>query len=199
MNLENQIVSLAKAAKKAAFELSLISTEKKNRALMQMAKALSARADFLIKENKKDLQEANQHGYSKALIDRLSLNEKRIADMAQCLTATAKLKDPVGEILQTIKRPNGLLIEKVRTPIGVIGIIYESRPNVTSDCIGLCLKSGNAVILKGGKEAIHSNKAIFLVIQQALGKTKIPAGSIQLVESTDRKAVEILLRMDKYV
>lgn len=125
--------------------------------------------------------------------------EKRLQGMVDCLLDTEKLDDPNCEVLQTFKRPNGLIIKRVRTPIGVIGIIYESRPNVTSDCIALCLKSGNAVVLKGGKEAFYTNKAISMVLRQALKETKVPMGAIQLIESTDRQSVTDLLRLDQYL
>ena len=164
-----------------------------------MATAIMSQQDFLIKENLKDLKNAQAKNYSKALIDRLILNEKRIKAMADCLKDTARLKDSVGEILSSFKRPNGLIIKKVRVPIGVIGIVYESRPNVTSDCIGLCLKSGNVSILKGGKEAFYSNKAIFSVLQKALQKTRIPTDAIHLISSTDRESFNILLGLDEYV
>src|SRR3989338_4814554 len=195
----NTIVRMAANAKAASRELSLLSTSAKNAALRAMAKTLVERKAYLIKENRKDLTAAQKQNYSKALVDRLTLNSKRIDEMAQCLRDTAKLKDPVGEILNTWKRPNGLVIKKVRVPFGVIGNIYESRPNVTSDCIGLCLKSGNAVILKGGKEAFYSNHAIFSVLKSALKNTKVPVEAVQLVASTDRQAVNILLRQTRYV
>ena len=195
----NTIVRMAANAKAASRELSLLSTSAKNAALRAMAKTLVERKAYLIKENRKDLTAAQKQNYSKALVDRLTLNSKRIDEMAQCLRDTAKLKDPVGEILNTWKRPNGLVIKKVRVPFGVVGIIYESRPNVTSDCIGLCLKSGNAVILKGGKEAFYSNRVIFSVLKSALRRTKVPAETIQLVASTDRQAVNILLRQDQNI
>jgi len=198
-SLEKNIIKIAKAAKEASYKVSLISTSMKNDALRKMAAALVARKAYLIKENKKDLDAAVRKNYAKALIDRLTLNEKRIEEMAACLLDTAKLNDPVGKVLRTIKRPNGLVIKKVSVPIGVVGIIYESRPNVTSDCVGLCLKSGNAVILKGGKEAIYSNKAIFSVLRDALKQTKIPLDSIQLVSSIDRQAVTTLLKQDRLV
>lgn len=198
-NFNNQVVRMAKKAKAASLQMCLLAASVKNAALRQMAGALAREIPYLTRENGKDLDAAKKRSDSQALIDRLLLNEKRIREMAQCLEDTAGLKDPVGELIATFKRPNGLLITKVRTPIGVIGIIYESRPNVTSDCVGLCLKSGNAVILKGGKEAIHSNKAIFSVLKKALGRTKIPSEAIQLVSSTEREAVTTLLRQDQYV
>ncbi len=199
MTLENQIRKMAQAAKCASREMALIPTAEKNKALKKMAGAILARKDYLIRENAKDIAAARKQGYSNALVDRLMLNEKRIGGMAKCLMDTARLKDPVGDILQIIKRPNGLTIKKVRTPIGVVGIIYESRPNVTSDCAGLCLKSGNAVILKGGKEAVYSNKAIFTVLQKSLKGTKIPKDAIQLIATASsaegRTAVNVLLRL----
>jgi len=193
------IVQMAVRAKVASRGLSLLPTSAKNAALHAMAKALTQEKSYLMKENQKDLQAARKQDYPQALIDRLTLNSKRIDEMAQCLRDTAKLKDPVGEALNTWKRPNGLVIKKVRVPFGVVGIIYESRPNVTSDCIGLCLKSGNAVILKGGKEAFYSNRAIFFVLKNVLKHTQMPHEAIQLVASTDRQAVNILLRQAQYV
>lgn len=198
-SFQQKVLKIVKEAKKASYQMALVSTQEKNTALEKMAAALIEQQAFLLKENKKDLAAAAKQKMNKALIDRLVLDEKRIAVMAQCLRDTAGLKDPVGEVINTYKRPNGLIIEKVRTPLGVVGIIYESRPNVTSDCIGLCLKSGNAVILKGGKEAIHSNKAIFKVLKGALKGLSIPAEALQLIDSVERAAVECLLRMDQYV
>ena len=197
MNLSAHILKIAKKAKKASYQMALIGTAAKNRVLMNMARALVAQQAFLIKENAKDLAAASKLNYSKALVDRLTLNPKRIADMSQGLRETAKLKDPVGQLLETIRRPNGLLIKKIRVPLGVVGIIYESRPNVTADCAALCLKSGNAAILKGGREAIHSNKAIFKILKSQLKNSKIPMDALQLIESTDRKAVHELLKLDE--
>jgi len=190
---------MAQAAKKASRELSLLSTDAKNKALIQMSQALLARKGYILKENAKDIKAAGKAGLTKALIDRLTLNEKRIWGMVDCLNETVKLKDPNGEVLRVLQRPNGLVIKKIRTPIGVIGIIFESRPNVTSDCIGLCLKSGNAAILKGGKEAKHSNKAIFSVLKQALKDTKVPSEAVQLIDSDNRSAVKIMLRLSDEV
>ena len=197
--LEQKIVSMVKRVRKASLQMSLLTTAQKNQALRTMAKAIKDNSDYLIAENKKDLKAAEKENYSKALVDRLLLDDKRIDGIVQCLKDTMKIKDPVGEVLKTFDRPNGLLIKKVRTPIGVIGIIYESRPNVTSDCIGLCLKSGNAVILKGGKEAFYSNRAIFKVLQQALKETDVPVEAIAQVDSTDRQSVNILLKQSDYV
>ena len=194
--IRKNIVKLAKEARDASRLLSMASTSDKNLALEKMAEALKSNLNYLIEENKKDLKDAEKKNYSKALMARLTLTEKVIKEMAQCLLETAKLTDPAGEVLKVSQRPNGLIIKKIRVPIGVIGIIYESRPNVTSDCAGLCLKSGNAVILKGGREAIYSNRAIFSVLKKALQSTRISAEVIQLVDSIDRQAVHILLKQD---
>jgi glutamate-5-semialdehyde dehydrogenase len=199
MNLSAHILEIAKAAKKASFQMALISAKEKNHALIKMADALEAQQSYLIRENVKDLAVALKAKYSKALVDRLALNPKRISAMAEGLRETAKLKDPVGQLLETIHRPNGLLIKKIRVPLGVVGIIYESRPNVTADCAALCLKSGNAAILKGGREAIHSNKAIFKILKSQLKNTKIPLDALQLIESTDRQAVHELLKLDEFL
>jgi len=199
MNLANEITQMAQVAKQSAYALATTPTALKNKVLHNMAKPILSHKDFLMVENQKDLAEAHRQNYPKALVDRLTMTERVIKEMAVCLQETAQLKDPVGEVMRTIKRPNGLMIKKIRTPIGVIGIIFESRPNVVSDCIGLCLKSGNAAILKGGREACFSNKAIFKVLQDVLKGSRIPHDSIHLIESTDREAVTILLGLDKYV
>ena len=195
--LQEHLSLIAQKAKKASFQLALLETSEKNKALEAMAEALTKKSDFILKENEKDVKSAKD--YAKALVDRLSLSPKRLQEMTSGLLETVKLKDPVGEIIRTFTRPNGLVIKKIRVPIGVIGIIYESRPNVTSDCIGLCLKSGNAVILKGGKEAFYSNRAIYSVLRNALKKTLVPLEAVQFVDSVDRQAVNILLEQDKYV
>jgi glutamate-5-semialdehyde dehydrogenase len=199
MNLSAQVLKIAKAARKTAYQMALVTTQEKDRALMKMARALEENQAYLLKENAKDLAAARKAGDSKATIDRLVLDPQRIAAMSQGLRETAKLKDPVGRLLETIRRPNGLLIKKVSVPLGVVGIIYESRPNVTADCAALCLKSGNAAILKGGREAIYSNKAIFKVLKAGLKKTKIPPDALQLIESIDRAAVGELLKLHDHV
>ena len=199
MSLQKEILKMAQAAKKVSYELATLATSEKDSALKLMAEELLVRQDYLIKENQKDIKASKAAKLSPALVDRLVLNEQRIAGMAESLLETIKIKDPVGELLETITRPNGLVIKKVRVPLGVVGIIYESRPNVTSDCVGLCLKSGNVSILKGGKEAIHSNKAIFKVLKDALKKTSIPSQAINLIEPTDRSAVMHLLQLEQYV
>ncbi|MCD4781474.1 MAG: glutamate-5-semialdehyde dehydrogenase [Candidatus Omnitrophica bacterium] len=196
---DQQIIRMAQNAKLAALSLALVPTKTKNKILKHLAQVILDHQDFIVKENKKDLKAARKQNYPKALVDRLVLDDKRIIEMSKCLKDTAALADPVGDVLETFERPNGLIIEKVRTPIGVIGIIFESRPNVTSDCIGLCLKSGNAAILKGGKEAFYSNKTIFKLIRDALKQTEIPYQAVQLIDSTDRAAVHIMLGLDQYV
>ncbi len=197
--MSTSILKTAQAAKRASFHLASVASKEKQKALLAMAQALVANQAYIIKENAKDLDLAKKANYVKALVDRLTLNEKRIKDMADGVKETAKLKDPIGAILETIRRPNGLLIKKVRVPLGVVGIIFESRPNVTSDCAALCLQSGNAAILKGGREAAHSNRAIYTVLRKALAKTKIPADALQLIESTDRTSVHELLKLDNIV
>lgn len=198
-SLQNQIIKMAKESKAAALKLATVSSDEKNRLLKKMAQALRDNKLYIINENAKDLKAAAKENYSKALVDRLTLNDKRVEDMAKGLDETAALKDPVGEVLSEFTRPNGLKIKKVRVPIGVVGIIYESRPNVTSDCIGLCLKSSNAVILKGGKESIHSNRAIYKILRKTLEGTSVSPAAIGFLDSIDRKAVNYLLELDQYV
>jgi len=199
MNLSTELINIAKQAKKAALKTVEISSDLKNRVLAEMARALLAEKAYLIRENKKDLSLAQKKGLSKAMLERLSLNDKRIKEMANSLLEISKLNDPVGEEIKAWKRPNGLVIHKVRVPIGVILIIYESRPNVTSDCIGLCLKSGNAVILRGGSEALKSNLAIYDVLKKIAAKHKLPDGLINIIDTPDRKAVNMLLKLNNYI
>ena len=199
MTLKDIVEKKAKAAKEASKVLSYSSLDARNSALLYMADGLKKNSSFIIKANKKDVLNAKRSGLSKAMIDRLTLNAKRIIEMAASIKAAALLPDPCGAIDKMWKRPNGLVIGKMRVPIGVIGIIYESRPNVTSDCAALCLKSGNAVILKGGKESINSNLAIHKVLQDALMKAGLPLDSISMIDSTDREAVSFLLKLDKYI
>ncbi|MCX5677767.1 MAG: glutamate-5-semialdehyde dehydrogenase [Candidatus Omnitrophica bacterium] len=187
------IKKICSEVKSASRELAVTGTEAKNKALIAMSKALTIRAPYIIRENKKDLSTAVRKGLSPALIDRLRLTESRIAGMAKSLSAIARLKDPIGEVTETRGRPNGLLIKKIRVPIGVILIIYEARPNVTSDCIGLCLKSSNAVILRGGSEAVNSNIAIFNVLNEVAVDAGLPDHSIAIIKDTDRRVVDELL------
>ncbi len=199
MNIKSQILKIAQGAKRASYELAKASTEDKNKALRKMADGLLKEKGTLIKANKKDLKTAKTKGLSSTLIDRLMLNEKRIEKMASDIRDVAKLKDPVGAIIKTWKRPNGLKISKKRVPLGVIGIIYESRPNVTSDSAVLCLKAGNAVILRGGSESFNSNKKLVEILQAALKRTAIPKEAIQFVSTTERKAVDELLKLNEYI
>ncbi|HOX54196.1 MAG: glutamate-5-semialdehyde dehydrogenase [Candidatus Omnitrophica bacterium] len=199
MELKKKIITMARGAQEASRELALVPTELKNKTLVAMAKALAEKKDFILAQNKKDVILAQKKGFSGSLIDRLILNDKRIYEMSRSLMQVASLKDYVGETIRTWKRPNGLIISKVRVPIGVIAIIYEARPNVTSDCIGLCLKSSNSVILKGGSEALNSNIAIYKVLKDVAEKFKLPRNAINLIDTSDRKAVDILLGLNNYI
>lgn len=185
---------LGKKAKKASKILAKLDGEEKNSILYEMAKQLKLNKAEILKANQKDVDKARKKGLSSAMIDRLSLNDERILQMAKGLTDICDLPDPVGTG-DIIKRPNGLTILEQNAPIGVIGIIYEARPNVTSDAAGLCLKSGNSVILRGGSEAINSNKAIVKALNQGIRTD----GIIQLVENTDRESVQVLMQMDDYI
>jgi len=199
MDIKNSIRQIAEKALKAARDLAHASTENKNDVLLKMAQELLAKSDFLIKENAKDLRQAKKSGLSAAMIDRLTLKKATIEAMAQGLREVAALPDPVGKITSMWRRPNGLLVGRMRIPLGVIGIIYESRPNVTVDASALCLKAGNAVILRGGSEAINSNVAVASILQNVLRKSSIPAGAIQVVPFTDREGVSALLQLDEYI
>jgi glutamate-5-semialdehyde dehydrogenase len=197
--MKTDIKKICRKAKEASRRLAILDNGAKNAALRAMADALSRESSYIASENSKDIEKAEKSGLSRVLIDRLRLMPSRIGDMADSLLEIAKLRDPVGDLLETIKRPNGLVIEKVRVPIGVILIIYESRPNVTSDCAGLCLKSGNAVILRGGKEAINSNVAIFNVLNKAALRCGLPEGAITMIDNPDRKVMEELLAQSDFI
>ncbi|MHA1269373.1 MAG: glutamate-5-semialdehyde dehydrogenase [Candidatus Helarchaeota archaeon] len=199
MDFEGYINDIGKKAKTAARKLAVLSSSIKDKALYNMANALEKNSSLIINENEKDVKLAQEKGLSQAKIDRLILNEKRIKSMAEGLRDLIKLKDPIGEVISMWKRPNGLLIGKVRVPLGVIGIIYESRPNVTSDAAGICLKSGNAIVLRGGSESINSNKIITKIIANAAVDAGAPENCIQLIENTDRKLVDLMLRLNKYI
>ncbi|NQT46380.1 MAG: glutamate-5-semialdehyde dehydrogenase [Candidatus Omnitrophica bacterium] len=188
------VVRVAQEAKRASAELALLSTQAKRKALLLMAKGLLKDTSSIKRANARDIKDAEAKGFSGALIDRLRLTDSRIKDMAQSLKAITSLKDPVGSIGEWRKRPNGLLIGKMRVSIGVVGIIYESRPNVTSDSVGLCLMSGNALILRGGSEAINSNLAIYSSLIKSAKASGIPKGAIGFIKSTDRRAVGVLLK-----
>ncbi|MFZ5801194.1 MAG: glutamate-5-semialdehyde dehydrogenase [Candidatus Omnitrophota bacterium] len=199
MDLNTKIVAICRKAQLASRKLALLSAKEKDEAIKGMAEGLLRDADHLVKENQKDFARAKKKGFSQAFLDRLALNPQRIQKMVASLNAVSQLTDPVGETIKAWERPNGLKISKVRVPIGVVGIIYESRPDVTSDCIGLGLKSGNAVILKGGSEAINSNLAIYRILERCCQDAAVPGGAFNLLPFTERKAVEILLRQDNYV
>lgn len=202
MSLLDQMTQLAQQARAASRELAKLSTAEKNRALLAMADALEARAPQLKEANAKDMTTGAQMGLSTAMLDRLKLDDKRIAAMAKGLREVAALPDPVGRVLDERTRPNGLRLQKIATPIGVVVIIYESRPNVTADAASLCFKTGNATILRGGKEALHSNTVIAETMvaagRAALGE-RFPAHAIQVVPTTDREAIPALLSLTQYV
>lgn len=193
------ITAMGKNARQAAHVLAVLGSEKKNAILRAMANELRAQTTSIIAANALDLTHADEKGLSAAMIDRLRLDEMRIAAIASGIEQVATLHDPCGEILTETTRPNGMHIRQVRVPIGVIGIIYESRPNVTSDAAVLCLKSGNATILRGGSEAIHSNRAIAAALQQGGESAGLPAHAIQLVPFTDRESVVAMAQMDRYL
>lgn len=193
------LLEMGEKALQASRFLAVAGTAAKNCCLNRMADELEAAEKEIIKANEKDMEAGQKNGLSGAMLDRLKLNEARIKSMANGLRYVAGLEDPVGKILSTTVRPNGLKIEKISVPIGVIGIVYESRPNVTVDAAGLCLKAGNAVILRGGSEAFHSNKVLAHCLNRAGVLSGIPDGAVQLVPWTDRKAVGIMLKMDKYI
>jgi len=194
-----EVLSLAKKAKEASKKLAQLSTEQKNRALLKIAQYLEENQEKILTENQKDLEEARKAGYTPAFIERLTLNQKRILDMAEGVRQVAKLPDPVGEVLGMTKRPNGLIIGQVRVPLGVIGIIYESRPNVTVDAAALCLKAGNAVILRGGKEAFNSNLALVNLMAEALSSEGIPEGAVGMINTPSREAANYLMRLNGYL
>lgn len=199
MNVAAEVQAKGKLAREAARILANLNTSIKNEALLAMARALEEEQDFILEANARDMAAGREKGLSRALLDRLLLNEKRIKDMAVSLQELVALPDPVGEVTSMWTRPNGLQIGRVRVPLGVIGIIYEARPNVTVDAAGLCLKTGNAVILRGGSEAFNSNRALTQVISRAATAAGIPEGAIQLIETTDREAVNLLLRANEYL
>jgi glutamate-5-semialdehyde dehydrogenase len=193
------MIEIGKKAKQASLELARLSTEVKNNALLAMAKALEENSEGILTANKKDVESAETKGVKAALIDRLVLDKSRIARMASSIREVSQLPDPVGQIVKTWTRPNGLIIGQIRVPLGVVGIIYESRPDVTSDASAICIKSGNAVILRGGSDAINTNIAIGRILKEASESKGVPAGSIQVVETVDRKAARELMAMREYV
>jgi len=201
MTLNEQMTRLAQQAKAAARELARLTTGEKNAFLLAMASALEQNADAIKQANARDLEFAAKQGLSTAMLDRLKLDDKRIASMARGLREVAVLPDPVGRILDKRTRPNGLRLQKIATPIGVVVIIYESRPNVTADAASLCFKSGNATILRGGKEALHSNQIIARTMIEAgqIAHAAFPAHAIQVVPTPDREAIPALLALTQYI
>ena len=193
------LIEMGKKAKEASFSLMNTDSSLKSEALLKIADFLEEKADEIISENKKDVEAFTSGGGKESMVDRLTLTKKRISDMADGVRKVENLPDPIGEVLGMTKRPNGLVIGKKRVPIGVIGIIYEARPNVTVDAAALCLKTSNACILRGGKEAINSNKKIVEVINLALEKAGFPQNAVQLVTDTSRETAKELMRLSKYL
>jgi len=199
MNLKAQLTNMAKGAQEACRFMLSVSSVTKNEVLKSMALGLVSKKDYILKANKKDIAKARGAGLSSAFIDRLTLTEKRIKEMSASLLEIAKLDDPTGEVIKAWRRPNALWIHKVRVPLGVIAIIYESRPNVTSDCIGLCFKSGNSVILRGGREALNSNLSIYQVLKEVVKSYGLPEAIVNMVATGNRRAVDILLKLNNYI
>jgi glutamate-5-semialdehyde dehydrogenase len=199
MDVKEQILKIGEDALAASRQLAKLSTRKKNAILEAMAEELDAQRGFIHEENAKDLAAGKENGLSPAMLDRLELTDARIDAMIKGLRDVAVLNDPVGDTISTWNRPNGLEIKKVRVPIGVIGIVFESRPNVTCDAAALCFKTSNAVILRGGKEAIHSNLAIAKAMQKGGAAKKMPKNAIQLIPTTDREAVKVMCQMTDYL
>ena len=199
MDIKSSIKQIAQDAALAARKLSRATATEKNNALLQMADELERNCKFLLAENAKDVAGAKKSGISRAMLERLTLKQATIEQMAKGLREVAALPDPVGKVTSMWRRPNGLLVGRMRIPLGVIGIIYESRPNVTVDASALCLKSGNAVILRGGSESINSNLAIASILQGVLRKTSLPVNAIQVIGLIDREAVSAMLQLDEYI
>jgi len=199
MSIAEQVVTIARNARLASLEMARLSTAVKNAMLSAMAQALETKAGDLIAENAKDLEVGRQKGLSSAMLDRLMLDEKRIAGIADALREVAALPDPVGEVTKMWKRPNELMVGKMRIPLGTIGIIYEARPNVTADAAALCLKAGNAVILRGGSEAIHSNRAIAEVLQGVMKAMGVPEAALSLIPFTEREGVLEMLKQEESI
>lgn len=199
MDLKTQVTQIAKLAREACPILSNLNSSQKNQALEGMAQALLKRSGIILKENKRDMEQAEKAGHPKAFLERLCLTKGTLEEMAKGLQEVAGLADPIGEVTGLWLRPNGLQVGRMRIPLGVIGFIYESRPNVTVDAAGLCLKSGNAVILKGGSEAIRSNVILTKILQEVLYQKGIPLGAIQAIPTVDREATAELLKLEDYI
>ena len=199
MDIAATVEARARAAKEAARHLQVATTRAKNDALGQMARGLEEKSAVIIEANRADLERARAKGFTRAFVDRLTLTEDRVDAMAAGVRHVAALPDPVGETVETWRRPNGLEIARVRVPLGVVGFIYESRPNVTADAAALCLKAGNAVVLRGGSEALESNTMIAHVLGKAIEKAGLPADAVQYLDTPDRQAVMALLTLDRYL
>lgn len=199
MSIKDDILQIARDARDASLGVARLDAATKNKTLLKMAEELEAKASFLKEANRLDTDAAEKKGLTKAMIDRLTLTDKVISGMANGLREVAALPDPVGEVTKMWKRPNGLMVGRMRIPIGVIGIIYESRPNVTADAAGLCLKSGNAVVLRGGSEAIHSNTAIAKVLNDACASVGVPVKAVQVIPVVEREAVLEMLKLEDYI
>jgi len=193
------ILEICQKARTASVELAKLDTETKNKALCRMANALETNVDKILAANKEDTEAAKTRGMKPAMLDRLALERKKIENMARCIREVSSLTDPIGEIVKTWTRPNGLIIGQMRMPLGVIGVIYESRPDVTSDASAICIKSGNAVVLRGGSDAINSNIAIGSVLRDSLTGTGVPEDSIQVITSTDRSVAEEFMQMRGFI
>ena len=199
MSIESTIVKMAKDARAASMEIARCPSNKKNEVLLKIADQMEARASYIQGENQKDLAMAKDMGLSDAMMDRLTVTDATVTSMAKGLREVSQLNDPVGSKSKSWLRPNGLEISRMRIPLGVIGIIYESRPNVTIDAAGLCLKAGNAVILRGGSEALHSNQALAGIISRALTETGLPAKAVQVIPVREREAVKVLLSQEEFI
>jgi len=199
MSLKKELIAIAKAAQQAGRRGLFIPTDTKNEVIRGIANELAANKNSILKANKKDVIKARKSKFTSMLIDRLVLDEKRIGQMCDSLLEIAALSDPVGEVIKAWRRPNGLWIHKMRVPIGVIAIIYEARPNVTSDCVGLCFKSGNSVILRGGSEALNSNLCIYNIIKRVIAKSGVCGSMVNMIETPDRRAIDELLKMNDYI
>jgi len=195
----SELIIKAKKLKQAASQLAMLSTEEKNNALAMIAEALIAQTGYILQENEKDMAIGKENGLSPSLLDRLQLTEERIQQIADGVRQVVDLPDPVGETIEQWTRPNGLILKQIRVPLGVVGMVYEARPNVTVDAASLCLKTGNAVLLRGSSSAIHSNKALISVMQQALKQSKIPTDAIQLLEDTSRETAQQMFRLKEYI
>ncbi|MCZ0754989.1 glutamate-5-semialdehyde dehydrogenase [Anoxybacillus sp. J5B_2022] len=195
----SELMVKAKKLKQAASQLGMLSTEEKNKALAMIAEALIAQMAYILQENEKDMTVGKENGLSPSLLDRLQLTEERIHQIADGVRQVIDLPDPVGETIEQWTRPNGLLLKQIRVPLGVVGMVYEARPNVTVDAASLCLKTGNAVLLRGSSSAIHSNKALVSVMREALKRSSVPIDAIQLLEDTSRETAQHMFRLKEYL